>query len=75
LTITICQECKTEEIIPYDVLEEFDAMYPEQLLYGPHRFRCSKCKKGIMEPKEYEARVIGYGLYEGIDYKIKRKKN
>jgi len=49
-------------------------MYPEAPYMDLIRFGCNKCKKGIMEPKEYEARVIGYGLYEGMDYKIKKKK-
>ena len=68
----ICPDCGAEEIIPYEVLEDFDMMYPEELLKGPHQFRCEKCKKGVMQPEKYEARVMGAGLYEGLDYTIKK---
>jgi hypothetical protein len=54
-------------------LEDFDMMYPEELLRGPHQFRCEKCKEGIMQPEKYEARIMGFGLYEGLDYMIKRE--
>lgn len=50
-------------------------MYPEEMLKGPHQFRCEKCKEGIMQPEEYAARVMGFGLYEGLDYTIKKDKN
>lgn len=70
----ICSKCGAEEIIPYEVLEEFDMMYPEELLHGPHQLRCEKCGDGIMQPEKYEARVMGFGLYEGLDYTIKKEK-
>lgn len=70
----ICPKCGTEEIIPYEVLEEFDMMFPEELLHGPHQLRCEKCNEGVMQPEKYEARVMGAGLYEGLDYTIKRGK-
>jgi len=47
-------------------------MYSEELLKGPHQFRCEKCKKGVMQPEKYEAKVMGFGLYEGLDYTIKK---
>ena len=68
----ICSDCGAGEVIPYEVLEDFDMMYPEELLKGPHQFRCEKCKKGVMQPEKYEARVMGFGLYEGLDYTIKK---
>lgn len=67
----ICQNCRATEIIPYRVLEEFDHINPEQLLYGPHTFRCEKCNAGIMHPEHYEAMVMGLGLYDGLNYTIK----
>ena len=70
----ICSNCGAEEIIPHEVLEDFDMMYPEEMLKGPHQFRCEKCEEGIMQPEEYEARVMGFGLYEGLDYTIKKGK-
>ena len=70
----ICPNCGAEEIIPCEVLENFDMMCPEELLHGPHQFRCEKCEEGIMQPEEYEARVMGFGLYEGLDYTIKKGK-
>ncbi len=70
----ICPNCGAEEIISYEVLEDFDMMYPEEMLKGPHQFRCEKCEEGIMQPEEYEARVKGFGLYEGLDYTIKKGK-
>ena len=69
----ICPECKTEEMIPQDVLEYFDATDPERLLVGPPTFKCEKCGHPYMQPERYEARVVGYGLYEGLDYTIKSK--
>lgn len=49
-------------------------MYPGELLRGPHQFRCEKCEDGIMQPEKYGARVMGFGLYEGLDYTIKKGK-
>ena len=68
----ICPNCNTEEVIPYEALEYFDDTNPQQLLHGPHMFRCEKCD-GIMQPEKYEARVMGFGLYEGLDYTIKHE--
>jgi len=35
----ICPDCGAEEIIPYEVLEDFDMMYPEELLSAlAHKF-------------------------------------
>ena len=45
----ICPNCGAEEIISYEVLEDFDMMYPEELLHGPHQFRCERCEEGIMQ--------------------------
>ncbi len=70
----ICANCGVEEMIPYEVLEDFDMMYPEEMLKGPHQFRCEKCEEGIMQPEEYAARIKGFGLYEGLDYTIKKEK-
>lgn len=66
----ICANCGTQEIISSDVLEEFDLLYPEQLLYGPHTFKCEKCHTGNMQPEHYQAQVKGFGLYEGLDYTV-----
>lgn len=68
----ICPKCRAEEIIPYEVLEDFDMMYPEEMLNGPHQFRCEKCRERIMQPEKYEARIMEFGLYEGLDYTIKK---
>lgn len=70
----ICGNCGAQEIIPADVLEEFDQMFPEQILYGPHTFECQKCDRGLMQPKHHQTIVKGYGLYEDIDYTIKTSK-
>lgn len=56
-----------EEKIPAGVLEEFDELYPEQLLFGGHQFQCEKCEIGIMVEKESRSIVRGYGLFEGIE--------
>ena len=70
----ICSDCGAQEIIPFNVLEEFDLLYPEQLLYGPHTFKCEKCHTGNMQPEHYQAIVKGAGLYEGLDYTIESSK-
>ena len=67
----VCGKCGAQEIIPYEVLEDFDLMFPEELIHGPHMLRCEKCGSGIMQPEHYEAKIMGYGLYEGLDYTIK----
>ena len=55
----ICPDCGAEEIIPYEVLEDFDMMYPEELLKGPHQFRCEKCKKGDNATREIRGQSYG----------------
>ena len=69
----LCPQCKTEEIIPFDVIEYFDAIDPERLLVGPPTFKCEKCGYDYMKPENYKAKVIGGGIYEGIDYTIMSK--
>ena len=63
----VCINCGAKEQIPEDVLEYFDEINPEQLLFSAHEFTCEKCESGVMKP-EYEPEVIvkGYGLYEGL---------
>ena len=62
----ICPDCGYKEEIPWDILEKFDQMFPEKLLEGPHQFYCDNCH-GIMEPEEWECKITGYGLYEGLN--------
>jgi hypothetical protein len=62
----VCCNCGIEEKIPVRVLEEFDELYPEQLLFGGHQFQCEKCETGIMIEKESRSIVRGYGLFEDI---------
>lgn len=69
----ICQKCHVKEMIPSDVVEYFDIIDPERLLSGPAIFRCKKCGDGYMQPEHYEAKIKGFGLYEGVDYSIKSK--
>ena len=50
------------------MLEYFDDINPEQLLFSAHEFTCEKCETGVMKPeKEPEILVRGYGLYEGFE--------
>ena len=49
----------------YD-LQQFDELYPEQLLFGGHQFQCEKCGIGIMMEKESRSIIRGCGLFEGI---------
>jgi len=70
----ICGNCGAQEIIPSDVLEHCDFLYPEELLHGPHTFKCEKCHAGNMQPEHHQAIVKGYGLYEGLDYTIETPK-
>lgn len=64
----VCSKCGEEELIPIDVIEYFDEINPEQLLYGEHQFRCEKCATGIMVPKDKPKTIIkGYGLFEGYE--------
>jgi len=50
------------------MLEYFDDVNPEQLLFGSHQFKCEKCGTGIMSSEEEpEIIVRGYGLYEGFN--------
>lgn len=63
----VCADCGAKEQIPEDVLEYFDDVNPEQLIFGEHEFTCEKCVTGIMKPeKEPEIIVRGYGIYEGF---------
>jgi hypothetical protein len=64
----VCSNCGLKEDIPVDVLEYFDEVNPEQLLYGSHQFTCEKCKTEIMNPeREPEIMIKGFGLFEGIE--------
>ena len=69
----ICPKCHAEEMIPQEALEYFDAIDPERMLVGPPTFRCEKCDYPYMQPEQYEAKIMGFGLYEGLDYTIKSK--
>jgi hypothetical protein len=60
-------------MIPFEVVEYFDMLDPERLLSGPAIFRCEKCGDGYMGPKQYEAKIMGFGLYEGLNYTINAK--
>ena len=64
----VCSNCGVKEKIPIGVLEYFDEVNPEQLLYGAHQFTCEKCKTGIMNPEQEPVVMIqGFGLFEGIE--------
>jgi predicted RNA-binding Zn-ribbon protein involved in translation (DUF1610 family) len=63
----VCLNCGKEEKIPEEVIEEFDELYPEQLLLGGHQFKCEECGIGIMKEKESRSVVRGFGLFEGIE--------
>ena len=70
----VCANCGIKEEIPEDVLEYFDDLNPEQLLYGEHTFKCEKCGIGIMNPEEEPERIVrGYGIYENINWESKLK--
>ena len=71
----ICPKCQAEETIPQDVLEYFDTVDPERLLYGPSCFRCEKCGYPYMQPEHYEDKVMGFGLDEELKDAIKSKNN
>ena len=63
----VCVNCGPIEETPEDVLDYFDEINPEQLLFGSHQFSCEKCHTGIMKPeKKSEFIVRGHGLYEGF---------
>lgn len=63
----VCNNCGIDEDIPESVLEYFDEINPQQLIFGDHEFTCEKCGSGIMKPlNEPETIVKGYGLYEGL---------
>ena len=47
----VCSNCGEKEDIPVEVLEVFDDINPEQLLYGGHCFKCENCGIGIMKPE------------------------
>jgi len=61
----VCANCGAKENIPEDVLEYFDEINPQQLLFGAHQFTCEECAIGIMKPEEPEIIVRGYGIHEG----------
>lgn len=64
----VCSKCGVKEEIPNNVLEYFDEINPEQLLFGEHNFSCEKCTNGIMKPVEKtEILVRGFGIFEGLD--------
>ncbi len=64
----VCVECGAEEEVPGKVIIYFDEMYPDQLMFGPHQFKCKKCGNGIMRPKGGSARIVRrYGLFEGLN--------
>jgi predicted nucleic acid-binding Zn ribbon protein len=68
----LCSKCGAEEEIPEHVLEYFDEINPEQLLFGTHQFTCEECGTGIMKPEnEPEIIVKGYGLFEGLGFDFK----
>lgn len=69
----ICPKCHVEEIIPFEVVEYFDLVDPERLLMGPATFRCEKCGYDYMHPERYKAKIMGFGLYEGLNETIKLK--
>lgn len=63
----VCANCGASEEIPEDVLDYFDEINPQQLLFSSHQFTCEKCHVGIMRPeKEPECVVKGYGIYDGF---------
>jgi DNA-directed RNA polymerase subunit RPC12/RpoP len=63
----VCADCGAKEEIPKGVLEYFDEVNLQQLLFGTHQFTCEKCGVGVMQPeKEPETIVRGFGLYEGF---------
>ena len=47
----VCNNCGIIELIPSEVLKEFDKTYPDQLRYGYHQLKCEKFKVGIMQPE------------------------
>jgi len=50
-----------------DVLEYFDEINPQQLIFGDHEFRCESCNSGIMRPMNDEKPIVmGLGLFEGF---------
>ena len=64
----VCSNCGSKEEIPEDVLEYFDEINPQQLLFGAHEFTCEQCGTGIMKPEEEPELIIrGYGLFEGFE--------
>ncbi len=64
----VCANCGVKEEISEDVLEYFDEVNPEQLLFGSHQFTCEKCGVGIMKPEKESGIIVrGFGLYEGFE--------
>ena len=53
--------------IPDDIIEYFDKINPEQLMFGAQEFTCEECVTGIIRSeKEPEIIIRGYGLYSGF---------
>jgi len=48
----ICSKCNTEELIPQDIIDYFDAIDPERRLVGPPSFKCENCGYLYMLPKQ-----------------------
>lgn len=64
----VCSSCGSKEEIPEDVLEYFDEINPQQLLFGTHEFTCESCGTDTMKPEEEPEVIIrGYGLFEGFE--------
>jgi DNA-directed RNA polymerase subunit RPC12/RpoP len=61
----VCANCGATENVPEDVLEYFDDINPQQLLFGSHQFTCDKCSNGIMKP-EKEPEIIVRGVHKGF---------
>lgn len=57
----ICLSCNTKELIPKDVVDNFDLADFEGDLCFPPRFSCDNCPDGQMYPTHYESsRGINY---------------
>lgn len=63
----VCVNCGAKEEIPEDIIEYFDEINPEQLMFGSHQFTCENCFDGIMRPEKEPGIIIrGYGLHSGL---------
>lgn len=47
----VCSNCGVIEDIDSDVIDYFDEINPQQLLFGAHEFSCDQCTTGIMRPQ------------------------